>query len=93
MKQRPAVIVSSDGFNATHDDVIVAAITSQVPAQLSTEEKAIPLNELAQCGLPKPSIVKLSKIVTLHQRLIIKRVGAVPSGTTAVLLNGIRQLF
>jgi mRNA-degrading endonuclease toxin of MazEF toxin-antitoxin module len=87
------MIVSSDAFNSTHEDVIVAAITSQLPARLSPEERAIPLNELAVCGLPKPSIVRLSKIVTLHQRLIIKRVGTVPPATVAVLLNDLRQQF
>ena len=74
-KQRPALVISSDAFNVTHDDVVVVAITSQVSATPSADEFPIPKQELASCGLPKPSIVKLSKIVTLHQRLIIKYIG------------------
>jgi mRNA interferase MazF len=37
-KQRPALVVSADAFNSTRDDVLVAAITSQVPAQLAADE-------------------------------------------------------
>ena len=36
-KQRPALVVSADGLNATRDDVLVAAITSQVPAVLAVD--------------------------------------------------------
>jgi len=92
-KQRPALIVSSDAFNATHDDLIVVAATSHVPAQLSEDEVAIPPKDLRQCGLPKPSILRLSKIVTLHQRLVIKRIGTFPAQTLAAVLAKMRSLF
>jgi mRNA interferase MazF len=74
-KQRPALVVSADAFNAIRDDVLVAAITSQIPAQLAADEFMIPAGELAACGLPKPSILRLSKLVALHRQLVIKRVG------------------
>jgi len=41
-KQRPALVVSSDALNAASEDVLVAAITSQIPANLSAEEFLIP---------------------------------------------------
>ncbi|MGD0814812.1 MAG: type II toxin-antitoxin system PemK/MazF family toxin [Verrucomicrobiota bacterium] len=41
-KQRPALIVSSDALNAASDDVLVAAITSQIAANLTAEEFMIP---------------------------------------------------
>jgi mRNA interferase MazF len=53
VKQRPALIISADVFNSTRDDVVVVAVTSQVPAHLATDEFAIPPGELAGCGLPK----------------------------------------
>jgi mRNA interferase MazF len=37
-KQRPALVVSSDVLNATSDDVLVAAISSQIPSKLTAEE-------------------------------------------------------
>ena len=37
-KQRPAVVISGKTFNTTHPDVIVAAITSQMPSALSPDD-------------------------------------------------------
>jgi hypothetical protein len=57
------------------------AITSQIPAALGDDEVRVPDAELAACGLPKPSIVKLGKIFTIHEGLIRKRLGHVPQRT------------
>jgi mRNA interferase MazF len=92
-KQRPGLVLSSDAFNTSHDDVILAAITSQMPPRLSPEEFQIPSQELGQCGLPKASLVRLSKLVTLHQRLVIKTLGTLPFGTVQNVLQEIRGLF
>ena len=92
-KQRPALLVSSDTFNAEREDVLVAAITSQVPLVVAADEFVIPAGELAACGLPKPSILRLSKLVTLHKRLIIRRIGTLPSATLLEVMARFRQLF
>lgn len=61
-KQRPALIVSSDALNTVRDDVLVAAITSQIPAQLTDGEFMIPSGDLAACGLPNcVSFIRLEK--------------------------------
>src|SRR5438876_9584005 len=73
-KQRPALVISADAFNAVRDDVLVAAITSQVPTNLAADEFMIPAGELAACGLPKASILRLNKLVALHRQLVIKRI-------------------
>lgn len=92
-KQRPALVVSADAFNSTRDDVLVAAITSQIPPQLAADEFLIPTGELATCGLPKPSILKLSKLVALHRQLVIKRIGALPTASLTQVLAQLRQQF
>ena len=92
-KQRPALVVSTGAFNSTRDDVLVAAISTQVPATLAADEFMIPVGELAACGLPKPSIVRLSKLAALHRQLVVKRVGALPAPTVAQVLAKLRQLF
>ena len=63
-KQRPALVVSSDALNSAREDVIVVAITSQVPTKLADDELSIPSADLNACGLPKASIVRLSKIAS-----------------------------
>jgi mRNA interferase MazF len=92
-KQRPALVVSADSFNAVREDVLVAAITSQIPSTLAADEFLVPATELAGCGLPKPSIVRLSKLVALHRELVIKRIGAIPEATLARVMAQMRQLF
>lgn len=62
-KQRPALVISSDTFNTVRDDILVVAITSQIPTTLAADEFMIPVSELTACGLPKPSILRLTKLV------------------------------
>ena len=59
-KQRPALVVSADSLNVTLEDVLVAAITSQVPMNLAADEFLVPAAELAACGLPKPCILDIT---------------------------------
>ena len=82
-KQRPALVISADALNSTRDDVLVAAITSQVPTTLAADEFMIPAGELTACGLPKPSILRLSKLVALPRQVVVKRIGALPAPTVA----------
>ena len=92
-KHRPALIVSPDALNSARDDVVVLAITSQIPPQLTADEFMIPTADLRSTGLPKPSLLKLSKIVTLHQRLVVKQIGSLPVSTTTSVLERLRQIF
>jgi mRNA interferase MazF len=71
-KKRPALVISSRVFNQSHDDLIVAAITSQKPFNLQADEYLLPDVEQQAAGLPKPSKVRCGKIVTIHQRLVRK---------------------
>ena len=87
VKQRPAVIVSSTAANCARPDVIVVAITSQIPPKLAADEWMIPAPELAVWGLPKPSMVKTAKLFTIHQGLIKKAIGSVPESSMARLLE------
>ena len=92
-KQRPAVIVSADALNSVRDDVLVAAITSQIPVALASDEFLIPAEHLATCGLPKKSMIRVSKLVALHQRLIIRRIGAMPPTVLQEVITRLRQMF
>jgi mRNA interferase MazF len=56
-KQRPALIISSDHYNSTHPDVILAAITSQVPKKLQPYDYLLTGRIQKMAGLPKTSII------------------------------------
>lgn len=86
-KRRPAVIISANWFNHTHSDCVVVAITSKIPSQLSRDELQLSDSDLKAAGLPKKSIVKTGKIVTIEQRLIVKTIGKLPNTTLDAILN------
>jgi mRNA interferase MazF len=74
-KKRPAIIISSEWFNQNRKDIIVIVITSQIPDTLGKDEVLLSPAEQNDVGLPKTSIVKVTKPITIDQMLIIKRIG------------------
>ena len=58
-KRRPALIISPDSFNAAGEDLVLAAITSNI----TDDSNAIQLSgaDFAEGRLPKQSIVKTTK--------------------------------
>ena len=93
VKQRPAVVLSSSPANRVRPDVIVVAITSQIPPNVAADEWMIPAPEWAAWGLPKPSMVKTAKLFTIHQGLIKKAIGSVPGSSMARLLERVATEF
>lgn len=93
VKQRPALVVTADALNRTRSDVLVAAITSQVSAQLAEDEFLISSADAAQWGLPKPSVVRLTKLFSIHQQLIRKSLGAAPQPTLKIILEKLQKQF
>ena len=92
-KQRPALVISSNQFNSVRDDLLLAAITSQIPADLATDEFLIPPTALIACGLPKPSLIRLLKLITLHRSLVVKRIGSLPDPAMSQVSSRIRELL
>lgn len=86
-KQRPALIVSSNWFNSQRKDAIVMAISSQIPDQILKDEYLISFDDQQASGLPKSSIIKLGKIVTINQKLIRKRLGKMPGQTVSSIIE------
>lgn len=70
-KKRPAVIVSSDNFNRSRQDSILAPISGRLNNMMAEDCK---LNDWSAAGLLKPSIVK-AILLTVHQDVIKSRLG------------------
>jgi mRNA interferase MazF len=71
-KKRPAVVISSAGYNTSRPDVIIMAVTSQLRPTSSTGE--VWLRDWRQAGLLKPSAIK-PVIATIEQGLVERRLG------------------
>lgn len=74
-KRRPVLILSSDDYNRSYNDVIVAAITSNVTKR--EYEVVITNNEMVTGYLKVISAVRADKIYTLSQSIVMKNFGKV----------------
>lgn len=92
-KQRPALVVSADGWNTAQSDVVLVALTSQVTGPRAPGDLVLSAAELQSGGLPKPSLVRTTKIFTMHQGLLRRTLGRLPESTTATVLAELRKFF
>jgi mRNA interferase MazF len=74
VKRRPVVIISNDGYHATHVDCLVMAITSQIDPR---REYGLTFStkDLIEGQLPKESQIRADKVYSVHQRILIRRFG------------------
>lgn len=82
------MIISSSLYNDNHSDVVVTAITSQIPDNLADDELLLSEEEQNSAGLPKMSKIRVMKIVAIDQRLIRKKIGYVSENT----INRVKSL-
>ena len=76
VKRRPAIVISPDSFNEKGEDLILVAVTSRFPSELSEIEVTLEKGDIKEEMLPKSSIVRLAKIFTMHSSLVVKKAGS-----------------
>src|SRR3954453_13658754 len=89
-KQRPAVIVSSDRYNAERPDLVILALTSRIREPLGIGEA--PVEAWREAGLLGPSVMK-PVIATLEQSLVRARLGRLVPGDVAALREVLRAII
>ncbi len=90
-KRRPALVVSPEEFH--DEDLILCAITSQLPERLSEWEASLGAGDMIEERLPKKSVVKVGKLFTMHQNLIARRFGTVKEQKLQEVLGKLRMIF
>ena len=84
-KKRPVLILSSDNYNKKTNDLIVAAITSNI------DEKpysiTITSNDLTEGYLLHTSCIRADKLYTLAQTIVIKKFGTVKLETLTLVIE------
>ncbi len=88
-KRRPALVISTQGFNDRAAHVVLAMITSR-------ENRGWPLDieigDLTAAGLSHPSIVRM-KLFTLDERLVLRKSGALAARDQAAVQRALRRLL
>ena len=87
-KKRPAVIVSSNGYNTNRRDLIIMAITSQVRTPLGFGEAIV--TDWQSAGLIKLSVLK-PVFATIEQSLVVRTLGALSVADTLILREAVVQ--
>jgi mRNA interferase MazF len=86
-KRRPVIVISNDDYHNTTVDMVVVAMTSNPTS--GPYSFTVTTSDLIQGSLNRPGTVRVDKIYTLDQSLIVKTFGQVNHRT----LNRIRILL
>lgn len=80
-KARPAVVISSERFNASSADVVLVAISSRLPASPNDTDLIMRHSSTGfqATGLRVSSVIRTTKLVTLQQSLIYTTLGKLDS--------------
>jgi mRNA interferase MazF len=84
-KRRPVIVISNNSYNRKSNDIIVVAMTSN-PAMVD-HSFTITSADLTHGTLKRPSKVRVDKIYTLSQAIVVKTFGRV----NVTVLNQIRK--
>jgi mRNA interferase MazF len=86
--RRPVLVVQADEFNRSAiQTVMVAAMTSNMSRAAAPGNVAV---SRRQSGLPRPSVVNVSQVVTIDRGLLAQKVRRVPPSLMAEIDAGLR---
>jgi mRNA interferase MazF len=90
-KRRPVIVVSNDAYNRSTADMVVVAMTSN-PAH---GEYSLPIDtpDLAAGSLNRPGIIRVDRIYTMSQSLIVKTFGRVKVSVLERVRRTLEQLL
>lgn len=89
-KKRPAVIVSSSGYNTGRRDLVIMAITSQVRQSSGFGEALVA--DWQAAGLIKPSVLK-PVFTSIEQGLVVRTMGTLSAADLRTLREVIGQVI
>lgn len=91
MKKRPCVVLSSFRPRSLSEFLVLAMMTSQVKVPRFPFD--VELKSYKSAGLPKATLVRLSKIVTLESGLVVKKIGSLSAIDQEALKKEFGKLF
>lgn len=91
MGRRPAVVAQHDGFNQNAiSTTVAAAATSNL--RLAAMPGNVRLRS-GEAGLPKPSVVHVSRIATVDRKRLGERIGTLSAARLQRVLEGVGLVF
>ena len=90
-KKRPAIIISNDNYNETHEDIVVAALTSNVEPRDFTI--TLTSDNLEVGTLKVTSMIRADKIYTLNKSIVLKTFGKVKPDILSKIKDSLLKLI
>ncbi|MGB0388979.1 MAG: type II toxin-antitoxin system PemK/MazF family toxin [Ardenticatenaceae bacterium] len=90
-KRRPVIVISNNQYNRKTSDIVVVAMTSN-PAPV-TYGFPITSSDLSRGKLKRPSKVRVDKVYTLSQSIVVKSFGQVNSNVLERIRNLMQKLM
>jgi len=89
--KRPVLVVQANPFNASRiSTVIVATVTSNLALAEAPGNVRIGKSD---SGLPQPSVVNVSQLITLDRAILSKKVKALPGATMDKVDAGLKLVL
>jgi mRNA interferase MazF len=88
--RRPVLVVSADEFNASLIGTVVAAV---VTTNIRVAEAPGNVRLPSRAGLPKPSVVNVSQLLTVDKRFLSDRVARLSDRTMDAVESGLRLVL
>lgn len=90
-KQRPCLVLSRTAPEQLEELYVVAMMTSQIAGLRFPQD--VNVKHWETSGLPKPTLVRLSKIVTVEGSLIRKKIGRLTKPDQKTVQQNFKKLF
>ena len=88
-KRRPVLVISTSDYLSGRQEVVVAAVTSNVQRVLPGD---LLLNEWKAAGLPKPSVLT-GILRTIKQRMIERKLGRIAVADLRMYEDTLREVL
>jgi mRNA interferase MazF len=90
-KRRPVLVLSNNKYNNITDDIVVAAITSNIDNKYT--EIKITNKDMKDGVLKKDSVIRVDKLYTLSQKIVVKRFGSVKSNVLNSVILKVQEII
>jgi mRNA-degrading endonuclease toxin of MazEF toxin-antitoxin module len=90
-KGRPALVVSDEKLERRYKDIILAAITSHIPENIT--EMELILEPAEATGILKKSLLRLDFLMTIPEELISRKIGRLPENLITEVERRLKRLF
>ncbi len=88
-KKRPALILSTEAYHKTRQEIIIAAITSNITRELFGDTK---IENWKEAGLLQTSLVT-GIIRTIKSNLILRKLGSLPKKDFLEVQNSLKDIL